>query len=180
MSIRDQQARAAALLDQARSRGEIKRLAADLEADPALRTAVIEEGRRRGARLPEDCSDWPAKRLLRVARGLEAPSRQRKNPVARDEAFACMQCGAAVGPHGRTARDHCPVCLHSQHVDRVPGDRAADCGGLLVPVSAERRGEDWILHYRCAACGESRRNRALLDGEPPDDWTAIVALTRTS
>jgi len=177
VSTGEDRTRAAALLDQARSRGAIKRLALDVEADPALRTAIIDEGRRRGAHLPVDCVDWPAKRLLRVARGLEGPSRQRQNPIARDEGFACMHCGAAVGPHGRTARDHCPRCLHSQHVDRVPGDRAADCGGLLVPVSAERRGEEWILHYRCAACGASRRNRALLDGDPPDAWSAIVALT---
>lgn len=169
--------RASELLDAATSRGAIKRLAAELDADPELRRAVLDEGRRRGATLPDEAIDWPAKRLLRVARAREAEARVRTNPIHRDEAFECAHCGTPVTPHGRTARDHCPRCLRSLHVDRIPGDRAADCGGILDPVAVDRRGEDWVIRYRCRVCGEQRSNRALLDGDPPDDWEAVVALS---
>ncbi len=168
---------AESLLDEATTRGHIKRLAERLDHDRQLRAAVVTEGRRRGAQLPDEAMDWPAKRLLRVARAREAPSRVRGNPVARDEAFECMHCGMQVPAHGRTARDHCPSCLHSAHVDVVPGDRQAGCGGLLVPMSMELRAGHPQLTYRCARCGMGRVNRALLDGEPPDDWSAIVGLS---
>lgn len=168
--------RAVALLEQATSRGAIKRLSAVLD-DPAVRAAVLAEARRRGVELPDDAATWPAKRLLRRARGRSASSQVRTNPVHRDESFTCAHCSAPVAPARRTARDHCPRCLHSLHVDVVPGDRAADCGGLLVPVDAVQRGERFHLTYRCARCGAERHNRALLDVDDPDDWEALVALT---
>ena len=45
------------------------------------------------------------------------------------EDFTCGQCGAAVTGDGYT--NHCPLCLWSRHVDINPGDRAAECGGLM-------------------------------------------------
>ncbi len=169
--------RARELVDAAARKADSKRLARALDEDPALRCAVLAEGRRRGAELPDEAADWPAKRLLRRARALDAVSQVRTTPVARDESFACAHCGAEVAPAQRTARDHCPRCLHSLHVDIVPGDRAAGCGGLLVPVDAERRGDGFRVRYRCARCGEERFNKALLDVVDPDDWEALVALT---
>lgn len=169
-------ARARALLDGARSRGALRRLGAELDRDPELKAAVLAEGRRRGVELPDAAVAWPGKRLARLARGREADARTRTNPIARDEAFTCVHCSADVPPHGRTARDHCPRCLHGLHVDVVPGDRAADCGGVLVPVGVERRGAAYVLAFTCASCGAQRANRALLDGADPDDWERIVAL----
>jgi len=169
--------RARELVDAAAKKADAKRLAQELEGSPALRRAVWEEGRRRGADLPEEAMAWPAKRLLRRARALDAPSQVRTTPLARDEAFQCLRCGRAVSPARRTARDHCPRCLHSLHVDRIPGDRAAGCGGLLVPVDATRRGDGFRIRYRCARCGEERFNKALLDVEDPDEWEALVRLT---
>jgi len=176
MSDEAKRAQARALVQAARSRGAIKRLAPRVDAE-GLRDALCEVALERGVELPDEARRWPAKRLLRRARGREAPSRVRTNPVARDEAFRCQHCGAEVGPAGRTARDHCPRCLHSVHVDVVPGDRAAGCGGLLEPVAAERRGDRFHLTYRCRRCGASRANRALLDVDDPDDWDVLVALT---
>ena len=169
--------RARALLDAARTRGDIKRLAPQLDGEPELRGAIVTEGRARGADLPDEAIAWPSKRLLRVARGREAQARVRTNPIARDEAFTCAHCRRDVPAHGRTARDHCPACLHSLHVDVVPGDRAAGCGGLLRPIHAEGSGDTWMIHYRCERCGAARRNRAILDGTPADSWEAVVALT---
>jgi len=175
----ERRAEAEALLARATSRGAIKRLAGEL-GDPRLREAVLWVARHRGVDLPDEALEWPAKRLLRRARGRETEARKRTNPVARDEAFTCVNCGAAVTPAGRTARDHCPRCLHSVHVDVVPGDRAAGCGGLLVPVDAVRRGDRFHLTYRCRRCGAERHNRAILEVDDPDDWEALVALTARS
>jgi DNA-directed RNA polymerase subunit RPC12/RpoP len=169
--------RARALLDGCQSRGDIKRAAALVEHDETLRAALMVEARARGVELPDEAAAWPAKRLVRRARGREAASRVRSNPVHRDESFTCVACGASVPAHGRTARDHCPHCLASLHVDVVPGDRAASCGGVLRATHVEQRNGEWVLHYRCDRCGAARTNRALLDGETPDRWDVIVALS---
>ena len=168
--------RARALVDACNSRGDVKRLGGWLDASgsPALRGAVRAVGEARGVDFPSTASELPGKRLLRLARGQEQSARERSNPIARDEAFTCAACGKDVPPHGRTARDHCPWCLCSLHVDRVPGDRAAGCGGILDPVSAETRGDDVVMHYRCRVCGQTRTNRALLDGAHPDDWSQVT------
>lgn len=166
--------RARSLLDSATRRGLIKRLATALDDDPELRLAVIAEGNRRGADLPEEAASWPSARLLRRARGLETESRVRTNPIRRDEGFTCLHCGALVPPVGRTARDHCPRCLRSLHVDVIPGDRASACGGLMDPVGAELVAGETVLLYRCRSCGASHRVRAIVDGTEPDDWEQVV------
>ena len=53
-----------------------------------------------------------------------------------NEVFTCRNCGRVVIPEGAGSahRNHCPNCLCSLHVDEEPGDRAADCGGLMEPV----------------------------------------------
>jgi len=40
-----------------------------------------------------------------------------------DEDFTCENCNEEVKALGYTARDHCPYCLYSKHVDKNPGDR---------------------------------------------------------
>ena len=76
-------------------------------------------------------------------------------------------------------RNHCPVCLHSLHVDVNPGDRAADCGGVMEPVAVEHSSKKgWVLVHRCRDCGAARRNKAALDdSNQPDDYEAIIALS---
>ncbi len=166
--------RAKDLLDRARTRGEVKRLAAALDADDELRRAVVDEGRARGAELPDDALAWPSAKLLRRARAHEESARRRLNPIRRDEGFVCAHCGHEVAPLGRTARDHCPKCLRSLHVDVVPGDRASTCGGLMDPVGAEIRGGEVAVRYRCRKCGATHRVRAAVGDEDGDDWEALV------
>lgn len=171
-------ARAEDLLERAQTRGDVKRLCHALDADPVLRAAVVAIARGRGVDLPPDAEvAWPAKRLLRVARGREAEARVRTNPIRRDESFTCLHCGREVPPLGVTDRDHCPYCLRSLHVDVVPGDRASDCGGVLDPVGLELVAGHPVLRYRCRRCGAPHRVKAAIAGEVPDDWAALTALS---
>lgn len=97
-----------------------------------------------------------------------------------NNAFACAHCGAAVRPlQNGSVRNHCPACLHSLHVDVLPGDRASDCHGVMEPVGVEQSGKKgWVIVHRCRRCGLSGRNKAALDDpEQPDRWEALVALS---
>ncbi len=149
----------APLLEEAsRGRRSLKRVAGELEADPARRLAFA-----RALGLPED---WPAKKLLRHGLDRSGSAQIRRNPIRRDEGFTCVFCDAEVPRGGARVRDHCPHCLHSLHVDVVPGDRAADCGGLLEPVALDGP----VIHFRCQVCGHGHRNRA----HEEDDLVSFV------
>lgn len=89
------------------------------------------------------------------------------------EDFACEHCGARVRGNGYT--NHCPKCLWSKHVDVSPGDRAADCGGLMPPVGVLFTDGEYVLLHRCERCGHQRRNRAARG----DDRQALAALFGT-
>jgi len=119
------------------------------------------------------------RRLVRRARGREEGAMRRSNPVSRREGFVCMHCGQQVSsPRGGMQRNHCPACLHSRHVDDVPGDRASRCGGLMEPVAVEQMGVDGaVIRHRCVVCGAQRRNRTALDAEvQPDSQRALREL----
>ena len=85
---------------------------------------------------------------------------------SRGEHFTCASCGRPVPLEaaGSEHRNHCPHCLHSVHLDAVPGDRAACCGGVMEPVTVwvRRRGE-WALVHRCRTCGHLSSNRIAGD-----------------
>lgn len=53
-----------------------------------------------------------------------------------NDTFSCRVCDRLVfpTPTGGDHRNHCPNCLSSLHVDQEPGDRAADCGGIMDPI----------------------------------------------
>ena len=76
-----------------------------------------------------------------------------------DESFVCEECGATVEKLNYTARDHCNVCLCSKHLDIMPGDRKANCGGTLRPIAIEKGSKDKLkIVYKCDKCGEIKRN----------------------
>lgn len=77
------------------------------------------------------------------------------------ENFTCRVCGFLVRGNGYT--DHCPKCLWSKHVDVFPGDRRAECGGLMEPVGVIKKGGKWRIFYRCQKCGYERFNDASAD-----------------
>ena len=81
-----------------------------------------------------------------------------------DENFICKVCNKKVEKLGYTARDHCPYCLSSIHVDINPGDRLCDCLGILKPIGVERGKKDsYKIVYVCTKCKMIKRNVAATD-----------------
>ena len=86
-----------------------------------------------------------------------------------DESFTCRSCGWLVTPQcaGSQHRNHCPNCLCSVHLDIEPGDREADCGGLMEPIAVwVRKGGEWAILHRCRVCGWISSNRLAADDNP--------------
>lgn len=94
--------------------------------------------------------------------------------------FRCRHCGQLVErlPWGGKHRNHCPACLYSRHVDeRVTGDRASRCGGLMAPVGVfTRRTGEYVILHRCLRCGVERFNRIAAD----DNFALVEGLPRVS
>lgn len=88
----------------------------------------------------------------------------------RIEDFVCAKCGTSVQGSGYT--NHCPQCLWSQHVDNDPGDRAAECGGMMAPLRVEGGTGHFRILHRCTTCGIERR----VDTTTSDSVDALFAL----
>jgi Zn finger protein HypA/HybF involved in hydrogenase expression len=88
------------------------------------------------------------------------------------EDFKCENCGNEVVGNGYT--NHCPKCLYSKHVDINPGDRASSCGGLMEPISIEKKnGEERIIH-KCKKCGFEKVNKIQKD----DNFDLIIEISK--
>ncbi len=84
--------------------------------------------------------------------------------IKNDNSFVCVNCGKEVPSLKYTSRNHCPYCLHSIHIDIVPGDRANPCHGLMVPFMVEPNAKKgYIISYKCKKCGEVKRNKSADD-----------------
>ena len=100
-------------------------------------------------------------------RKLFAKGYYKKNSCS--EPFICKNCGRTVVEigAGTSHRNHCPYCLASQHLDNEPGDRQADCGGIMEPVAVWiRKNGEWAIIHRCKICGELHSNRIAADDNP--------------
>ena len=99
-----------------------------------------------------------------------------KNFTMRDEEFICENCGQLVNPLGYTARDHCPHCLYSKHVDIMPGDRQNTCKGLLKPIGIEKFKDTHKILYKCTSCNEPHKNIMAKD----DNMELIIELSKAN
>ena len=86
------------------------------------------------------------------------------------EDFVCESCGEKTKGNGYT--DHCPKCLFSKHADINPGDREADCGGLMEPISAEIKHGEYIILYQCKKCKYKHRVKS----DKNDNFETILKL----
>ena len=87
------------------------------------------------------------------------------------EDFICENCGTNVKGNGYT--NHCPQCLYSKHVDVNPGDRAAQCGGLMKPVAVSKKGKEYMILHRCQKCRHEKLNKSTSE----DDFEMILKIT---
>ena len=88
------------------------------------------------------------------------------------EDFICEKCGTKVKGNGYT--NHCPNCLWSKHVDKVPGDRESECGGLMKPVGVEvKHGEIKRVVHKCERCDFTRPAPVL----PADNTEELIRIS---
>lgn len=92
----------------------------------------------------------------------------------KDENFICDYCNKKVEKLGYTARDHCPYCLYSKHVDINPGDRQNTCYGLLKPIGIEKFKDSFKILYKCEKCNQEHKNIMAKD----DDMNIIIELSK--
>ena len=97
-----------------------------------------------------------------------------KNFTMRDEEFICENCGEKVNPLGYTARDHCPYCLCSKHLDIMPGDRQNKCHGILKPIGIEKFKDTYKILYKCEKCHQDHKNIMAMD----DDMSEIIKISK--
>lgn len=91
-----------------------------------------------------------------------------------DEDFICINCGQKVSRLNYTARDHCPNCLYSLHVDILPGDRKNNCHGLLRPIGIEKYRDTYKIIYECQKCHQIHKNIMAND----DNMNLIIELSK--
>lgn len=97
-----------------------------------------------------------------------------KNFTMIDEKFICENCHKEVEKLNYTARDHCPYCLYSKHVDIMPGDRQNECKGLLKPIAIEKFKDTYKIVYKCEKCNQIHKNIVAND----DDMNLIIELSK--
>lgn len=90
-----------------------------------------------------------------------------------DEEFICEVCNKNVSKLNYTARDHCPFCLCSKHVDINPGDRANTCQGILKPIEIEKYKNTYKIIYKCQKCHQTHKNIMATD----DNYDLIIKLS---
>lgn len=90
-----------------------------------------------------------------------------------DENFICENCNKSVEKLNYTARDHCPYCLYSKHVDINPGDRSNKCQGLLKPIGIEKFKNTYKIIYKCQTCNQIHKNIIAKD----DNFDLIIDLS---
>lgn len=92
-----------------------------------------------------------------------------------DESFICEYCNKKVEKLNYTARDHCPYCLYSKHVDINPGDRQNNCHGLLKPIGIEKYKNTYKIIYKCSKCNKQHKNIIAND----DDFNKIIEISKS-
>ena len=88
------------------------------------------------------------------------------------EKFQCKHCAFNVSGDGYT--NHCPQFLWSRHVDLHPGDREAQCRGMMRPIELDGSQGNFRILHKCELCGLERWNRNAQD----DDFETLLALAR--
>jgi DNA-directed RNA polymerase subunit RPC12/RpoP len=90
-----------------------------------------------------------------------------------NEGFICENCGKSVEKHPEgSARNHCPFCLCSKHLDAsFPWDRASICEWIMVPTGIDyKKNKGYMIEHTCQKCSKKIINRIA----PDDDFLSWV------
>ena len=93
-----------------------------------------------------------------------------------DEEFICENCHKQVNKLEYSARDHCPYCLFSKHLDINPGDRKNTCHGMLKPIDIEKYKNTYKIVYKCLKCNTYHKNITAID----DNFDEIIKISSHS
>ncbi len=100
-----------------------------------------------------------------------------KDKNSTNSGFRCVNCGRSVSPAAKTARNHCPFCLWSLHVDsEVPGDRKSNCGGKMAPAAIFQKHGEWVVVHCCEECGKEIQNKCAQD----DNFEMLLSISPNS
>lgn len=84
----------------------------------------------------------------------------------RNEEFICENCWKKINIHPSwSARNHCPFCLYSKHLDdKFPWDRASQCGALMKPIWIDHKKWKWyMIIHKCEKCSKIIPNKIAED-----------------
>ncbi|MFK7780524.1 MAG: RNHCP domain-containing protein [Candidatus Gracilibacteria bacterium] len=83
-----------------------------------------------------------------------------------NESFECENCHKQINKHTEgSARNHCPNCLYSKHLDEnFPGDRESKCLGLMQPIDIDyKKNKGNMIKHKCKKCGKEILNKIAPD-----------------
>lgn len=83
-----------------------------------------------------------------------------------NESFDCENCKTQIEKHpSGSARNHCPKCLYSKHLDKdSPGDRLSACHWLMKPIWQDMKKNKWtMLVHNCERCWKKILNKLAPD-----------------
>jgi DNA-directed RNA polymerase subunit RPC12/RpoP len=90
-----------------------------------------------------------------------------------NESFICENCGKTIDKHPEgSARNHCPFCLYSKHLDKdFPWDRLSECNWLMKPIDIDYKKNKWnMIKHKCSICSKEILNKI----SPDDDFIEFV------
>lgn len=84
----------------------------------------------------------------------------------KNETFICENCHKSVSKHPEgSARNHCPYCLFSKHMDKdFPWDRKSECHWLMKPIWIDYKKNKWyMIIHECQTCHKKMKNKVAVD-----------------
>lgn len=83
-----------------------------------------------------------------------------------NESFQCENCWKDITKHPEwSARNHCPFCLYSKHLDKAfPWDRDSNCFWLMPAIWIDyKKNKWWMIKHKCTKCGKEILNKIAID-----------------
>ena len=90
------------------------------------------------------------------------------NFIMINEDFVCENCHKKIPKHPTwSARNHCPFCLYSKHLDEsFPWDRKSKCLALMKPIWIDHKKNKWyMIKHKCEKCSKEILNKIAIDDE---------------